>query len=69
MSELDLFYGQQQYGIKPLTTNYTDSLYIRAFNMLYSGTGKLFKNEGNGILRTSFSQGNALYAFDLFKAG
>ena len=57
--------GQQQYGIKPLTTDYTKSLYIRAFNTLFSGTGKVFKDEGNGISRLSFSQGNALYAFDL----
>ena len=26
---------QQQYGMKPLTTDYTNSLYIRAFNTLY----------------------------------
>jgi len=57
--------GQQQYGIKPLTTDYANSLYIRAYNTLFSGTGKVFKDEGNGISRASFSQGNALYAFDL----
>ena len=57
--------GQQQYGMKPLSTDFTNSLYIRAFNTLFSGTGKVFKDEGNGISRTAFSQGNALYTFDL----
>jgi len=37
--------GQQQYGMKPLITDYTNSLYICAFNTLFSGTGKVFKDE------------------------
>jgi len=57
--------GQQQYGIKPLSTNYTDSLYIRAYNTLFAGTRKLFKDEANGIPRLTYSQENALYVFDL----
>jgi len=57
--------GQQQYGMKPLSTDFTNALYIRAYNTLFSGTGKVFKDEGNGISRTAFSEGNALYAFDL----
>jgi len=38
--------GLQQYGMKPLTTDFTNSLYVRAFNILFSGTGKVFKDEG-----------------------
>ena len=57
--------GQQQYGIKPLTTDFANDLYVRAYNTLFSGTGKVFKDEGNGLDRTSFSKGYALYAFDL----
>jgi len=60
--------GQQQYGIKPLATNYTDSLYIHAVNTLFAGTGKQFKDEANGISRWTYSQGNALYVFDLSPA-
>jgi len=37
--------GQQQYGIKPLATNYTDSLYIHALNTLFARTGKLRTKE------------------------
>ena len=57
--------GQQQYGIKPLTTDFTNNLYVRAYNTLFSGTGKVFKDEGNALDRTAFSKGYALYAFDL----
>ena len=58
-------HGQQQYGMKPLSTVFTNSLYICAYITLFSGTGKVFKDEGNGISRTAFSEGYALYAFDL----
>jgi len=54
--------GQQQYSIKPLTTDFANELYVRAYNTLFSGTGKVFKD---GLGRTSFSKGYALYAFDL----
>jgi len=57
--------GQQQYGIKPLETNYANQLYVRAYNTLFSGTGKVFRDEGNALDRTAFSRGYALYAFDL----
>jgi len=57
--------GQQQYGIKPLTTDFTDGLYVRAYNTLFSGTGKIFRDEGNNLERTVFSRGCALFAFDL----
>jgi len=56
--------GQQQYGIKPLT-NFANELYARVYNTLFSGIGKVFKDEGNGLDRTAFSKGYALYAFDL----
>jgi len=56
--------GQQQYGIKPLT-NFANELYARVYNTLFSGIGKVFKDEGNGLDRTAFSKRYALYAFDL----
>jgi len=40
-------------------------LYLRGFNTLFSGTGKVFRDEGNALDRTNFSGGYALYAFDL----
>jgi len=37
----------------------------RPYNTLFAGTGKLFKDEGNGIDRTAFWSGYVQYAFDL----
>jgi len=57
--------GQQQYGIKPLSTNYTDSLYIRAFNTFSPELGNYIRTKNIGILRSTYSLGNALYVFNL----
>jgi len=57
--------GEQQYGIKPLATDYANQLYVRAYNTLFSGTGKVFRDEGNALVRTDFLRGYAMYAFDL----
>ena len=48
-----------------MTTSFANDVYVLAYNTLFSGTGKVFKEEGNGLNRTSFSKGYALYAFDL----
>jgi len=35
-------------------TDFANDLYVRAYNTLFSRTGKVFKDEGNGLDRTSF---------------
>jgi len=41
------------------------SHYIRAYNTLFSGTGKICRDEGIGIDRNDYANGYALYTFDL----
>ena len=38
---------------------------IRAYDSLFGGTGKLYRNEGLFISREDYGNGYALYAFDL----
>ena len=57
--------GQQQHGFKPLTVDFENNLYIRAFNTLFSGTGKLFQDERDDLNRSEYANGYALYAFNL----
>jgi len=45
--------------------DYTKYQWIRAYNSLYSGTGRLFYDEGLAIERTEYPFVYALYAFDL----
>lgn len=39
--------------------------YIRAYQTLFSGTNKMYHNDGNTITREDYGGGYALYAFDL----
>jgi len=66
VTEISLYLdGQQQEGIKPMELNYPDSQYIRAYNTLFSGTGKICRDEGTAIDRNDYANGYTLYAFDL----
>ena len=38
--------GQQQFALKPIQPDYENKLYIRAYDILFAGTGKLYKDEG-----------------------
>lgn len=65
LSQLKLYLdGQQQY-IKPIEPDFTNHRYITAYISLFSGTGKLQKDEGTDISREDYRGGYALYAFDL----
>ena len=57
--------GQQQQNIKPLRADFTNKHYINSYLSLFSGTGKLNKDDGNNIDRDEYGTGYTLYAFDL----
>ena len=39
--------------------------YVRAYHTLFSGTNKMFEDQGNEISRSDYGNGYTLYAFDL----
>jgi len=43
--------GQQQHAVRPVQPDYGHGLYIRAYNSMFAGTGKLCKDEGLYISR------------------
>lgn len=63
--EISVYLDGQQFGIKPLTVDFANSLYATSYMSLFNGTGTDNRNEGNDISRTDYGQGFALYAFDL----
>ena len=67
LTEIAVYTDGQQHGqgIKPPKIDCANSLYVRAYNTLFGGTGKLFHDEGNDISRSEYADGYALYAFDL----
>jgi len=66
LSEIALYLdGQQQHAVRPIQPDYEHEQYIRAYDSLYAGTGKLCKDEGLFVSREDYAGGYALYAFDL----
>jgi len=64
LNEIALYLnGQQQHAIRPIQLYYERALYIRAYDSMFAGTGKLCKDEGLYINRDASRY--ALYAFDL----
>ena len=57
----------EEVPFKPLQLSCTDATirYIEAYLSMFSGTGKLFYDNGNDISRDDFKNGYALYAADL----
>lgn len=67
-----LYINGTQIPSKPLQPDFKQSLYIEAYNTLFSGSGICFANQGNNITRESYAEGNTLFLFDLtpdFAAG
>jgi len=57
--------GQQQHALRPTQPNFATGEYIRAYNTIFAGTGKLSADEGLFITRDEYANGYSLYAFDL----
>ena len=49
--------GQLQHVLKPIQPSLKDNLYIRAYNSLFLGTGKLNRDEGVDISRNDYKNG------------
>jgi len=66
LSEIGLYLdGQQQHAVMPIQPDFANEQYIRAYNTVFAGTGKLGADEGLYIDRADYANGYALYAFDL----
>jgi hypothetical protein len=57
--------GQQQQAIKPLRLDYDNNHYISSYLSMFSGTGKINRDDGNFVTRDEYPNGYALYTFDL----
>ena len=65
---ISLYVDGVQVPFKPIKTTYGDTPglnSIRAYQTLFSGTDKMYKDSGNYISREDYDRGYALYAFDL----
>jgi len=61
-----LYIDGRQVPSKPLQPDYDgNKQFVHAYHTLFSGTGIHFLNEGNGLPRDEYANGNCLMAFDL----
>ena len=57
--------GQQPHAVRPVQPDCAHGLYIREYNSMFAGIGKLCKDEVLYISREDYSNGYAQCAFDL----
>ena len=65
-SYLAISVNGQEIPLKPMQLSFgANPRFIEAFNTLFSGTGKMYLNSGNGLSREEFANRYAVYAFDM----
>jgi hypothetical protein len=65
LTEIGIYLDGQLYGLKPLKLDFAAGRFIAAYAGLFGGTNKINRDEGNDISRSDYSNGYALYAYDL----
>ena len=65
LSFLSLNDGTQNYPSQPLTPDYSNGLFLKAYQNLYQGMGFLEEDRSFGISKEAFAQGFNFYCFDL----
>ncbi|KAG1684195.1 hypothetical protein GQR58_009482 [Nymphon striatum] len=62
---LSIYFDNRPIPMKPLQPNMSAGIYARCYSTLFTGTGIMNDNRGNGITYTDYKNGFMLFAFDL----
>ena len=55
----------RQIPSKPFQPNFEDDLFVRHYTSLFSSTGKMWQDEGNGLTHNDYRYGYTFFGFDL----
>ena len=55
----------RQVPAKPLQPDFGNNLFVRSYLNLFTSTGKMWQDEGNGLTRSDFRHGYTFFGFDL----
>ena len=55
----------RQIPSKPFQPNFEDDLFVRSYMSLFSSTGKMWQDEGNGLTHSDYRHGYTFFGFDL----
>ena len=62
---LAVYVDGRQVPSKPLQPNFDENRFIRSYLNLFTSTGKVSQDEGNGLTRDDFRDGYTFFGFDL----
>ena len=62
---LAVYVDARQIPSKPFQPNFEDDLFVRSYTSLFTSTGKIWQDEGNGLTRSDFRHGNTFFGFDM----
>ena len=64
-TKVGVFVSGTPVGGRTMELDFPNNQYVEAYLFLFSGSGKLYRDEGNMIECTAFPKGNTLFLFDL----
>ena len=64
-TKVGVFVNGTPVGGRTMELDFPNNQYVEAYLSLFSGSGKLYRDEGNMIERTAFPKENTLFLFDL----
>ena len=62
---LTVYVDGRQISSKPFPPNVVDTLFIRSYKNLFTSTGKVWQDEGNGLCRSDFRHGYTFFGLEL----
>ena len=65
LNQIKVFLDGQPQLVRPIECSFGTNQYINAYMSMFSGTGKINRDDGTDITRTDYPQGYTLFAFDL----
>ena len=65
ISFVSVYVDGRQIPAKPFQPNFEENLFARSYASLFTSTGKIWQDEGNGLTRDEYRDGYTFFGFDL----
>ncbi|KAI0209956.1 hypothetical protein LSAT2_005325 [Lamellibrachia satsuma] len=65
ISFVSVYVDGRQIPAKPFQPNFAENLFARSYASMFTSTGKIWQDEGNGLTRDEYRDGYTFFCFDL----
>ena len=65
ISFVSVYVDGRQIPAKPFQPNFAENLFARSYASVFTSTGKIWQDEGNGLTRDEYRDGYTFFCFDL----